>query len=87
MNEIDARLGDKGVFFSTNKENLIVDIFAGHLKKPVRDFISTRNVKYLIIPEGLTYLLQPLDVSFNKPIKDRVRVFFDEWFGEKRIQW
>lgn len=34
-----------------------------------------------IIPGGLTSQLQPLDVSVNKPFKDKVRVLWTEWIA------
>ena len=61
---------------------LIVDLFAVHKKKSIQDFVRERNVKYVVIPGGLTHLLQPLDVSLNKPIKDRMRIMFEEWFNK-----
>ena len=61
---------------------MIVDSFAVHKKKSIQDFVRERNVKYGVIPGGLTHLLQPLDVSLNKPIKDRMRIMFEEWFNK-----
>ena len=37
---------------------------------------------------GCTKFVQPADVSWNKPFKDRLREFYDEWMenGEKLIR-
>ncbi len=39
-------------------------------------------MSYFFIPSGCTFLLQPLDVSVNKPLKDRLRKRFLTWFQE-----
>jgi len=37
------------------------------------------NTDLVIIPGGLTRLLQPLDVSVNKPMKDALRQCWNQW--------
>jgi len=41
-----------------------------------------KDMSYFFIPSGCTFLLQPLDVSVNKPLKDRLRQRFKDWFSE-----
>ncbi len=77
----------KAVFFMwpvpfRTRRILIVDAFAAHITPAVKDFIKKRNVKYVIIPGGLTHLLQPLDVCLNKPIKDSLRIQYEDWFNQ-----
>ena len=77
----------KKVFFMQSiplrtRRVLVVDSFSVHIKPSIRKFMEERKVKYITIPGGLTHLLQPLDVSINKPIKDRVRIFYEEWFNK-----
>ena len=40
------------------------------------------NTDVAIIPGGLTCQLQPLDVSINKPFKDKVRVLWSNWMAD-----
>jgi len=41
------------------------------------------NISVILVPSGCSFLLQPLDVALNKPLKDRLRVRFGEWFKKK----
>lgn len=49
---------------------LVLDSFRGHITKNVKELLKKHNVVPAVIPGGCTSLLQPLDVSVNKPIKD-----------------
>ena len=40
-----------------------------------------KNTDIAVIPGGLTSVLQPLDVSLNKPFKDNVRTLWMEWMA------
>ncbi len=41
---------------------------------------------YLVIPGGATPLLQPLDVTLNKPLKDSVRSKYFDWLKKETTQ-
>ena len=47
--------------------------------------VRAQNTDIAVIPGGLTSLVQPLDVSINKPFKDMMRKEWNEWMigGEK----
>jgi hypothetical protein len=50
---------------------LVLDTFKGHLTGKVKTVASNLvNMDLVIIPGGLTYQLQILDVAVNKPFKD-----------------
>ena len=50
-----------------------------HLSKPVRSILRSTNTQCVLIPGGMTSMLQPLDVSINKPFKDRMRAKGQNW--------
>ena len=56
------------------KACLVYDMFKAHLMDSIKTALSKLNTDIAIIPGGLTSQLQPLDVSINKPFKDRIRV-------------
>lgn len=60
---------------------LVLDSFRGHLVDSVRTELKERRTEIAVIPGGLTSLLQPLDVSLNKPFKDNVRRLYAEWMA------
>lgn len=48
---------------------------SGHVTQAVRDAFAKCGTKLLVIPGGCTSILQPLDVSINKPFKLYIRHF------------
>jgi len=56
---------------------LVFDCYSSHVSKAFqKEIIKHDNLDILLIPGGLTYLLQPLDVSFNHSFKTEVH---KEW--------
>ena len=64
---------------SRRKSMLVWDSFRAHLSKPVRNTLRSINTECVVIPGGMTSMLQPLDVSINKPFKDRMRAKWQNW--------
>lgn len=58
---------------------LNLDSFRGHLVEAVREKLKEFRTDIAVIPGGLTSVLQPLDVSLNKPFKDNVRRLNTNW--------
>ena len=52
---------------------LFLDSFSAHLTDNVKGAFQERNTTLIIISAGCTSVLQPLDVSINKPIKSHLR--------------
>lgn len=72
---------------NTQKPFLILDKFSIHQMPSVKNKLNKQSL-YEYVPAGCTGLLQPLDTHINKPIKDRVRTSFEQWFdqyGSKEI--
>lgn len=55
-----------------------LDLCASHKTPKVLDLLRTHDIKPTLIPGGCTGLVQPLDVSINKPLKARIRDLTDE---------
>lgn len=58
---------------------LVLDSFRGHLTASVKRALCDGKTDLVVIPGGLTSVLQPLDVVLNKPFKDRLRELYNEW--------
>ena len=58
---------------------LIMDSFSAHLTDSVADNLKKNKVHTVIVPGGCTPILQPLDVSLNKPFKAILRKLWQEY--------
>jgi DDE superfamily endonuclease len=56
---------------------LVLDSVEFHKTEAVKTKAKELNTILSIVPPGLTHKLQPLDVSFNKPFKQRVQELQD----------
>ena len=54
----------------------------GHLTEDVKKKMHSLGSDLVIIPGGMTTVLQPLDVSINKPFKGYVQAEYEKWFCE-----
>ena len=62
------------------KRNLLVwDSFRAHVSDNVKRVLKNSRTDVAVIPGGMTSLLQPLDVSVNKPFKDNLRQYWNKW--------
>lgn len=65
---------------------LVLDSYRGHLVEPVRNRLAECRTDMAVIPGGLTSVLQPLDVSINKPFKENIRRLYSEWMASEDHQ-
>jgi hypothetical protein len=49
---------------------LVMDLLRAHKTGPVRKFLKSNDITLSMVPGGCTGLVQPLDVSVNRPFKD-----------------
>jgi len=61
------------------KSMLVRDSFRAHLSAPIHSTLKSLNTEPIVIPGGVTTMVQPLDVAINKPFKDRTREKRQEW--------
>lgn len=64
---------------SGTRSMLVLDAFRGHLTPEVKTRLQNSNCDLVVIPGGMTPVLQPLDVSVNKPFKAYLRQQYEEW--------
>lgn len=55
---------------------LAIDLFSGHKTEEVLDTFRAHDILPSVIPGGCTGLVQPLDVSINRPFKDLLKVSY-----------
>jgi len=55
---------------------LVLDLFAAHKTQEVLDTLLANDITVSLIPGGCTSLVQPLDVSINRPFQDILKVLF-----------
>ena len=66
---------------------LLLDRFSAHVSKEFEEeLLFHDNIDLILIPSGLTYLLQPLDVSVNKSFKVKVRNEWKLWLDKSRLK-
>jgi hypothetical protein len=58
---------------------LVLDSFRGHITNEVKRKIKSLKSDLVIIPGGLTSILQVMDVVINKPFKDSLRKLYEDW--------
>ena len=59
------------------KSLLVQNTFKAHATESGR--LAGENSDFVFVPGGLINQLQPLDVSINKPFKDKMRTAWTEW--------
>ena len=78
----------KYVQFKLKKKNMLVlDEASVHRIPEIKKSLELSETKVMMIPGGLARYLQSLDVSINKPFKDRIRKKYNEyWLGKGNIK-
>ena len=59
--------------FLNQPSMLVLHTFNKHLIDSVKNQLHKKKTELVVIPGGMTSVLQPMDVSINKPFKDRMR--------------
>ena len=58
---------------------LILDHATCHTSKRVKAFLESHNISPIYVPKRLTNLLQPADVSWMRPLKEKFKDRWMEW--------
>ena len=66
---------------------LLVDNYKSHMTEESKKIVEeTCNSELIFIPAGCTPLVQPMDVSVNRPFKQRMRDLWVEWFATHTLR-
>jgi hypothetical protein len=60
----------------------VLDAFNGHFSDPVKDQLRQMKTELVVIPDGMISVLQPMDISINKPFKDRLSQQYMNWIAD-----
>jgi hypothetical protein len=67
---------------------LVLDSATMHLKKTViSSFKQHYNTQVAIIPSGMTPILQPADVHWNRPFKTAVKEKWLQWLSKGEVEF
>ena len=69
----------------SRKVVLLLDSASQH-QKEVLNAISNSNIQVVFIPGGCTSLLQPLDLTINKQLKEKIKASYLSWLNSKETQ-
>ena len=75
----EAFIKRPGGFFHTSSSMLIYDSMRAHLTETVKSLVRRANTVLMVIPGGLTKILQPRGISVNRSFKDKLRKTWKEW--------
>jgi hypothetical protein len=65
---------------------LVMDLLRSHKTSPVRDVLRAHDITLSLVPGGCTGLVQPVDVSVNRPFKDLLKEEIDLEFERHDIE-
>ena len=68
--------------FSNQPSMLVFDAFKGHLTYSVKNQLRKMKTELVVIPGLMTSVLQPMDVSTNKPFRERLRQQYLTWIAD-----
>ena len=64
---------------------LVLDAYKWHLIDSVKNPLRKMKTELVIIPGGMTSVLQPMDLSINKPFEDRLRQQYTTWIVDPAL--
>ena len=67
--------------FTFQKRLLAWDSFEAHITDEVKRKLTTSKAESLIVPGVCTKYIQAPDLSWNKPFKEKMQGFYDDWLA------
>ena len=74
--------GRRSRAFLNQPSMLVLDAFKGYLTDSVKNQLCKMKTKLVVIPGGMISVLQSMEVSINKPFKDRLRQQYLTWIAD-----
>ena len=62
---------------------LTLDVFKGQLTEPILNELKYHHIFTCQVPENMTHIYQPLDLTVNGASKNFLKAKFTEWFTKK----
>ena len=62
-----------------NRAGILLDDFSCHKSEKMKSILIQDNCSLFIISPHYTSLLQPCDIEFNKPMKERFKKYPETW--------
>ena len=66
--------------------SIIMDNFKGQMTEKVNDLLEENQLHVCLLPLNTTDLLQPMDISVNKPVKSFLKDTFSQWYAKQLLQ-
>ena len=60
---------------------LILDVFRGQITEDVTSLLQKHNILLVLVPNNMTHMFQPLDLTVNKHCKTFLKNLFSEWYS------
>ena len=62
---------------------LIMDVFRGHITEDVTSLLKEHNIHFVLVPNNMTQLFQPLNLTVNKHCKSFLKRLFSDWYSQQ----
>ena len=62
---------------------LVFDVFRGQITEEVTSHLSKNNILFVKVPNNMTHLFQPLDLTVNGHCKKYMKKKFSEWYTQQ----
>ena len=62
---------------------IIMDNFKGQVTEKISNLLDKHHLHVCLLPANTTDLLQPMDISVNKPAKSFLKEQFSIWYSEQ----
>lgn len=65
---------------------VIMDNFKGQITSSVNQLLDANLIHVCLLPPNTTDLLQPMDLTVNKPAKEFIKKKFEQWYADQIMQ-
>ena len=89
MNQIQTIEFLEKVFgtFAFGNRLLVWDSFRSHISDQTKEKLKQMKIDIAVIPGGCTKYIQPPDVSWNKPFKQKIEEYYNQWLFDGKMSF